>query len=119
MATSATRSIVMSFTGDTPIPTLSRVAATNAASPATTDIVTWTGAGSVTITPPTGGSTPVAVTITPPSGNTQTMTLKGIAGDTGIVLHKTDPTSIALNSPTGTFVITTSGTITGVRLDWS
>jgi hypothetical protein len=118
MAITSNRYINISFTGDTSS-TNNRSAAANTSSPGQTDLLTFTGAGNTTITPPTGGSTPTAVTITPPAGNLQTMTLKGIGADVGIVLHKTDPTSIALNSPTNTFVITTSGTITGVRFDWS
>jgi hypothetical protein len=117
MATTGKRAIILNFVGDTPA-SLTRNAVDNAASPATTDLVTL-ASGNNTITPPAGGSTPVAVTITPPSGNTQTLTLKGINADTGVVLHKTDPSSFGLNSPTNTFVITTSGIITGCRFDWS
>lgn len=71
-----------------------------------------------TITPPAGGTTPVQVLIIPPSGNTATLTLKGVTGDTGVVLHKTNPTLIGLNSPTTTFVLTCSAIITGVRFVW-
>jgi hypothetical protein len=45
--------------------------------------------------------------------------LKGVTGDTGVVLHKTDPSTIALNSPTTTLCLTASAQIDGVRLVWS
>lgn len=93
-------------------------AAANAVSPGKIDVVDL-AAGTNTITPPTGGgTTPVAVTIIPPVGNAQTITLKGIAGDTGVLLHKTDPSSFGLGT-TGTFVLTAGAPITGVRLIWS
>lgn len=117
MATSSNRYINVSYSGDT-VMTNNRSAAANAASPGKSDLVSL-NTGNNTITPPTGGSTPVAVTITPPAGNLNTITLKGVAGDTGVVLHLTDPTSIALNSPTATFVLTASANVIGVRLDWS
>lgn len=41
---------------------------------------------------------PVGVIIIPPSTNTQTVTLKGITGDTGIRLHKTAPTMLTFDS---------------------
>ena len=66
--------------------------------------------------PVTGGSVPTGVTILPPATNTQTMILKGVTGDTGISIHRTDPTSIGLNSAATTFGITAGGAITGVRL---
>jgi hypothetical protein len=116
MATAAARIISHTFSGDVSA-TLPFSAASNAASPGQIDLVTL-ASGANTITPPAGGSTPKAVTIIPPSGNTNTITLKGVTGDTGVVLHITDPTSIGLNSPTATFVLTASASIAGVRLVW-
>jgi hypothetical protein len=117
MAVTATRRIAIELSGDlTAGFTFS--AADNTASPAQIDIVTL-ASGANTITPPTGGSTPKSCTIIPPSGNINTITLKGITGDTGVVLHLTDPTTIALNSPTAVFVLTASAIITGVRLVWT
>jgi hypothetical protein len=37
-----------------------------------------------------------AVLIIPDSANAQTLTLKGVTGDTGIALNKTQPTVVAL-----------------------
>lgn len=117
MATTAVRVTTISLSGDVSA-TINANAASNAASPGKVDIVTL-ASGANTITPPSGGTTPVAVTITPPAANTNTITLKGVTGDTGVVLHKTDPTTVALNSPTDTFVLTASAQIIGVRLVWS
>ena len=93
-------------------------AANNAASPGQIEIKTL-AAGPNTITPPTGGSTPKSVTIIPPEANVNLIKLKGIAGDTGVDLHKTDPTTIALDSPTNTFVLDAALQVVGVRLVWS
>lgn len=117
MSVTANRQISLTYGNDLLL-SESWNAAVNAVSPGKID-VTDLAAGSNTITPPTGGgSTPVAVTIIPPAGNTQTITLKGIAGDTGVPLHKTDPSSIGLGG-TGTFVLAAGGIITGVRFIWS
>lgn len=117
MSTTASRRVSVAFSGDVEAEIIGQ-ATNNAASPGQTQIVTLSS-GANTITPPSGGSTPTAVTIIPPAGNTALITLKGITGDTGVVLHKTDPTSIGLNSPTDTFVLTAGASIAGVRLVWS
>lgn len=111
----STRKIVTQFEGD--VTTDFTTIATNLASPGKLDVVTLSS-GANTITVPTGGTTPVAVTIIPPSGNTQTLTLKGISGDTGIALHLTQPCSISLANSVTTFVLTAGGTITGLQLIW-
>lgn len=117
MSVASTRSQSIVYTGDvTGTETVS--AATNSASPGQVEIKTLSS-GANTITAPTGGSTPTCCTVLPPTGNTQTITLKGVTGDTGVALHLTDPTSIALASSVTTFVLTAGGTITGIRLYWS
>ena len=93
-------------------------AGTNDDSPGEIEIVTL-ASGSNTITPPTGGTTAKACTIIPPAANAILITLKGVTGDTGIVLHLTDPTSIAINDPTETFDLTAAAEIEGVRLIWT
>jgi hypothetical protein len=113
----ATRSIGIQLTVDRNY-NQSFTAAQNTSSPGQIDLVTWS-AGFNLLTPPTGGSTPKALTIIPPVGNTQSMTLKGVTGDTGVLLHLTDPTTISLGSPTATFGITAGGIITGVGLIWT
>ena len=76
--------------------------------------------GANTITPPSvSGLTIIGVTIIPPAGNTTLITLKGVTGDTGIPIHKTDPTSLGLNTTLTTFVLTAAAQVNGVRLVWT
>lgn len=117
MATSAARTTTITYTGDV-VGVQPVVAAINAASPGTMEIKTLVS-GANTITPPAGGSTPVGVMIIPPLGNVVALTLKGVTGDTGVLLHPTDPTFIALGSPTATFCLTTSNTLTGIKFFWT
>lgn len=117
MATTASRDVTITYTGSV-TGTESLSAADNAASPGQIEVKTLSS-GANTITVPTGGATVVACTIVPPTGNTTSITLKGITGDTGIRIHNTDPTSLAIDSSVTTFVLTAGGTITGVRLYWS
>lgn len=117
MAVSAQRVQTITYSGDV-TGTESVSAATNAASPGSVTLHTL-ASGANTITAPTGGSTPTAATILPPAGNTQTLTLKGVTGDTGVGLHLTDPTTIALAAATTTFCLTAGGTITGLRIYWT
>lgn len=117
MAVTSNRSQLITYTGDvTGSETVS--AAQNAASPGAVSIQTLSS-GANTITVPTGGSTVTAATILPPAGNTQTLTLKGVTGDTGVGLHLTDPTTVALSATTSSFCLTAGGTITGLRIYWS
>lgn len=92
-------------------------AADNTSSPAMVELVALIN-GNTTITVPAGGSVPTAVTIVPPSDNTVPLTLKGVAGDTGVAIHPTDPTTIALASTAASFVITATGNV-NVRLFWT
>ena len=117
MAVASTRAIQLRFSGSFSGNSTYN-AASNADSPGEHEFVTL-AIGANTITPPGRGSVPVAVTIIPPAGNTETITLKGITGDTGVVLHLTDPTSIGLNSPTNTVVLTVTVEIIVVQLIWS
>lgn len=117
MATTATRQVQIVFSEDV-VGTQTYEAADNAASPGQSVLVTL-ASGANTITAPTGGSTVQGVTIIPPADNTVVLTLKGVSGDTGIPLHLTDPTSIALPSTVTTFVINAASACTGVRLTWT
>lgn len=117
MSVTAIRTTTIVYSGDV-TGTETIVAATNAASPGSVEIKTL-ASGLNTITVPTGGSTVVACTIVPPVGNTTSITLKGVTGDTGIRIHNTDPTTVAIDPSATTFVLTTGAGITGVRLYWS
>lgn len=115
MSVNATRVIGIGFTGDVNAPNLTYSAADNAASPGMVQNIALISGANI-ITPPAGTK---AVTIIPPTANTSVLRLKGISGDTGIVLHLTDPSSISLDiSLTSTFCITASLAVT-VRFVWS
>lgn len=116
MATTSLQTITIAYTGDMEA-TLQTQSAANGASPASTSLVTLAN-GANTITKPTGGSTVVGVQIEPPVSNTVPITLKGVSGDTGVLLHLTNPTLVSLGSSVTTFVLTTTAEITGVRLTW-
>lgn len=115
MAVTATRQVTMRFSGDINA-SLTYSAANNSDSPGVIEVKALSS-GANTITPPTG-ATPKAVTIVPPSGSTVDIALKGVSGDTGIVIHNTDPTTIALDSPSDTFVLDAASTV-NVRLIWT
>ena len=117
MAIAAARTTTITYSGDV-LGTHTIAAASSAASPGTVEIKTL-ALGANTITPPTGGSTPLSVTCVPPSGNAQTLTLKGVTGDTGIALSLTAPFTVTLGTGTTTFVITAGGTVTGMILYWT
>jgi hypothetical protein len=115
MATTSTRSLVIGFSGDvTFAETIS--AAQNLSSPGQVQIFTLTGGTNNTITLPTGGSVVTGAVIIPPAGNTVLIYLKGASGDTGIPIHKTDPTSIAFDSSASSFVLTPALIVTGLRI---
>lgn len=117
MSVTAQRTTHIQLSGDIELAD-SFVAAANENSPGQVEIKQL-ASGTNTITPPTSSCTTKACTIIPPAGSTVDITLKGVAGDTGIVLHNTDPTTIALDNPSGTFVLSAASTINGVRLIWT
>ena len=117
MAVTASRTVEITYSGGV-TGTEPLVAADNLVSPGQVEIRTLS-AGANSITVPTAGATTVACTVVPPANNSTAITLKGVTGDTGIHLHNTDPTSIALDPTVTTFVLTAAGTITGVRLFWT
>jgi hypothetical protein len=49
--------------------------------------------------------------ITPPTGNAVTLTLKGVNGDTGVAMHLTNATHLALASGVTSFVINAGGSV--------
>ena len=112
MAVTSNRSIVITQAGDVEY-TQEFEAAVNATGSGKNDLANLSS-GNNTITIPTNAK---AVTIIPPTGNTVALTLKGVAGDTGVGLHLTDPSSIALTSTT--FVLNAASALTGLRLIYS
>ena len=109
MSITSNRSVVIEFTGDIEYSQTFEAAVVSTGSGQNQQVALT--AGNNTITVPTSA---VAVTILMPDGNTVQVTLKGVAGDTGIALSKSDPTSIGLNGVT-TFVLNAVSAVT-VRL---
>jgi hypothetical protein len=116
MATIANWTSTLTMTGDDPA-TKVYTAAANSASPAYDQYVNL-ASGANTITAPVA-AVATRLTIVPPAGNALLITLKGVGGDTGIPLHKTDPTSIAIDSSVVTLILNAANTINGVRVIWS
>lgn len=118
MAVTSTRSQTITFSSDV-VGTEVVSAASNASSPGMIEIKDLSS-GFNSITVPTGGSSvPTSVTIQPPTANSTAITIKGVTGDTGIRIHNTDPTTIALHSSVTTVGLTAGGAITGVRFFWA
>lgn len=118
MAVTAVRSTVITFSGDVSS-NLQYDAADNIESPGSRTIQDL-ASGANTITVPSATSiTVTAVTIIPPADNEETITLKGVTGDTGVSLHPTDPTTIALASGVVNFVLTAGDAIADVAFVWT
>lgn len=117
MTIRSTRKITTSSRGDIDFDD-TYSAAENIVAPGQTELRSL-ASGANTITVPTGGSTPTACTIIPPAANAVTITLKGVTGDTGVQLHSTDPTSLAIDDSVTTFCLTAGDAIDGVRLVWT
>lgn len=113
MAVTSNRSITTTMTSDI---TFSRSdsAAESTTAPGVIEKKDWSS-GNNTVTVPSGSK---GVTIKPPTGNTQALILKGVNGDTGVAIHKTDPTSLGLETG-ATIVVNAAGTVTGVVLVWT
>lgn len=107
MSVTSDRSVVLQFTGDVEYQQ-NFDASTGATSPGEIKITDLT-TGNNTITVPDDA---IAVTIVKPSGNTVVLTLKGVNGDTGILLSLTDPDSISLNGSVTSFVINVASAVT-------
>lgn len=121
MAVTSTRVITITNAGDGISVNDTFSAANNALAPGATSIFTLPS-GSTVIAFPTGGSAVQGATIVPPSGNVSTIFVKGTTADTGVQIHKTDPTSIALDTSSTTqtsMVLTVATTVTGLRIIWT
>lgn len=68
-------------------------------------------AGTNTITVPSGTT---AAVIIPPTTNTQTISLRGAAGDTGVALSRTKPTVLSFDTTVTSFILVAGGTINGL-----
>jgi len=118
MSITSSRTVQIQFSGDITVG-LIQSALDNAVS-AGEAIIQTLASGPNTITAPVvSGLVITGLTIIPPTANTNLITLKGVGGDTGIPLHLTDPTSIALNTTFVSLVLNAAATIVGVRLIWT
>ena len=114
MAVTSNRSIATTMTGDI-LFSRSDAAAESAAAPGVVEKKDLSS-GNNAITVPSGAK---GLTIKPPTGNAQTLTLKkGVNADTGVAIHKTDPTSLGLETG-ATVVLNAGGSVTGVVLVWT
>lgn len=118
MSVTSNRNIQISFSGDITSDVI-QSALENDASPGKIDVVTL-AIGNNTITAPViSGLVVTGLTIIPPAGNAILITLKGVAGDTGITLHVTDWTSLSLDTTFVSLVLSVATAVVGVRLVWS
>lgn len=115
MATSSSRSVSVSFTGDVQAAPPAFTAAANATSPGGLHMPYALSSGFNSIAVPVGAT---GATITKPTGNTVALTLKGITGDTGILLSTTDPDSISLPVGATTIGLTAGSNVT-VWITWT
>lgn len=118
MATLAKRTITVIFSGDI-TGTETKKAADNSASPGVNELRTLASGFNTITVPIIGTNIPTGVTIIPPASNIVNITLKGVTGDTGVQLHDSDPSSIALDPSVTTIGLTAASQIIGVRFIWS
>lgn len=114
MAVTSGRAVSVTFAGDT-FGNNTYPAATNTASPGAGHEPTPLTSGNNTITVPANAT---ACTITKSTGNLVSVVFKGVAGDTGVKLHLTDPDSFSLDPSVTSFVLNAASSVT-VFLTWS
>jgi hypothetical protein len=118
MAVTSTRQSIIVFTGDVAGTEIAN-AANNATSFGQSQIVALTtGANTITV-PVAVGYVATAVRIIPDPANTSVLTLKGVTGDTGVKIHMTDYTDLALDPGQATFVLNIVLGTVNCRLIWS
>ena len=113
MPTTSSRTTVITNTGDF-LGTQYISAASNTDASGEQRLITLAN-GNNTITLPTNVVVR-SITVIPPSGNTTAITLRGVAGDTGIRVHNTDPFTISFDTSVTTFVINVAAEVVDVRI---
>lgn len=116
MSTTASRTVTIVYSGDV-AGTEEIAAKDNTSSPGAVWPLSLMN-GDNTIFVPTGGTSPTSVTIVPMGDNTTALTLKGLAGDAGVKIHPSDPTTIALDVSVTSIILNAAGTA-DVRLYWT
>jgi len=86
---------------------------TNATSVSNITVQTFVAATFAAVVVPAGA---VGYVMKPPAGNLGTITLKGVTGDTGVQLHKTNPSAGSLEV-SATFGLLCSATTT-IEIQW-
>lgn len=104
--------VINIFTGDFGVQSIASAAENNNSPGAIVDYTLTTGNNTIIPPPQSTGAT-----ILFPTGNSVLVTLKGVSGDTGIVLHPTDPTRIAINT-TAAFVLSAVSSVS-MKIIWS
>ena len=118
MAVTANRSTSIVLTsGVTAGQTIS--AAENTSSPGSVTVQDLANGFNTITVPAATGVTVVSVTIVPPAANATSITLKGVTGDTGIRIHNTDPTTVAIHSSVTSIGLTAGAGISNVRFFWT
>ena len=119
MAVQSSRQSIIQFTGDVTGTEIAQAAINQLSSGQSQIIALVTGANTVTVPAVALVYVPTAVTIIPDPLNVTTLTLKGVTGDTGVTIHPTDPTILAIASTVVSFVITVLAGPVNVRFIWS
>lgn len=118
MSTQSQVTIYNVFTGDVNNG-VNAATAPNPTSPAEIIPIRLSVGNNLISAPVVTGITVTGLTIIMPAGNTTLITLKGVNADTGIPLHKTNPTYLSLDSTFVSLVLSVGVQIDGVRLVWS
>lgn len=118
MSVNAVRTVTINLTGDV-ISDKIYSAAQNALSPGSITLHELAAGDNTIVVPLVAGVSVKGATIIPPAGNIITITLKGDVGDVGIPISLLDPTSLAFQAAPVSFVLSTGGTISGLRVIWT
>lgn len=118
MAITSSRTVQIQYSGDITLGVI-QSALDNPASAGEPLIQSLTTGANTITAPVVSGLVITGLMITPPAGNTTLITLKGVTGDTGVPIHYTDPTSLALDTTFSSLVLNAAAPIVGVRLIWS
>jgi hypothetical protein len=119
MAVSATRTIIIAYSGDV-VGNESIAAVANSTSPGSITLHSLTTNTNTIAVPVSGVTATRGMTIVPPSANTQALTLKSTTADVGFALSPSEPSSIALGTTAPTnIILNAGGVIDGLRIFWT